>query len=67
MTTTSKDPSTLHNPYFEQNPNRKDVWTLINETAAKAQEELGKPVTNLGQGFFPTILLILLWRPSTTP
>lgn len=46
------DPAKLHNPYFEQNPNQKDVWTLVNETAAAAQAESGKPVTNLGQGFF---------------
>lgn len=52
MTTTAKDPAQLHNPYFQQNPNRKDVWSLINETAATAQEELGHPVVNLGQGFF---------------
>lgn len=42
----------LHNPYFQQNPSQKDVWTLINETAATALSESGKPVTNLGQGFF---------------
>ncbi|WPK27329.1 hypothetical protein PUMCH_004711 [Australozyma saopauloensis] len=42
----------LHNPYFQQNPNQKDVWTLVNETAANAVAESGKPVTNLGQGFF---------------
>lgn len=44
--------STLHNPYFQQNPSQKDVWTLVNETAAKAVAESGTPVTNLGQGFF---------------
>lgn len=48
----TNDPESLHNPYFEQNPTQKDVWSLINETAAKAQQELGKPVVNLGQGFF---------------
>lgn len=53
MTTTkSSDPASLHNPYFQQNPNQKDVWSLINETAATAQEQLGVPVVNLGQGFF---------------
>lgn len=52
MSTVSKDPASLHNPYFQQNPSKKDVWTLINETAATAQEELGAPVTNLGQGFY---------------
>lgn len=50
--TTAAGPAALHNPYFEQNPNRKDVWSLINETAAAAQEQLGKSVVNLGQGFF---------------
>lgn len=30
----------------------KDVWTLINTTAAEAEAALGKPVANLGQGFF---------------
>ncbi|KAL6021325.1 arylformamidase [Candidozyma auris] len=50
--TTSHGPAALHNPYFEQNPNRKDVWSLINETAAAAQEQSGKSVVNLGQGFF---------------
>lgn len=52
MSSASKDPASLHNPYFQQNPSKKDVWTLINETAATAQEELGAPVTNLGQGFY---------------
>ncbi|OBA19776.1 PLP-dependent transferase [Metschnikowia bicuspidata var. bicuspidata NRRL YB-4993] len=52
MSSLSKDPASLHNPYFQQNPSKKDVWTLINETAAAAQEELGAPVTNLGQGFY---------------
>ncbi|GEQ68468.1 hypothetical protein JCM33374_g2136 [Metschnikowia sp. JCM 33374] len=52
MSSVSKDPASLHNPYFQQNPSKKDVWTLINETAATAQEESGTPVTNLGQGFY---------------
>ncbi|KAL6452395.1 BNA3 Probable kynurenine--oxoglutarate transaminase BNA3 [Candida maltosa Xu316] len=52
MTTKSNDPSTLHNPYFFQKPGQKDIWSLINETAAQAQEESGKPIVNLGQGFF---------------
>lgn len=30
----------------------KDVWSLINETAAAAEKESGKKVVNLGQGFF---------------
>ncbi|KAG7192055.1 uncharacterized protein KQ657_002412 [Scheffersomyces spartinae] len=42
----------LHNPYFEQKQGSKDVWSLINETAAAAQAESGKPIVNLGQGFF---------------
>lgn len=50
--TTPSGPAALHNPYFQQNPGQKDVWSLINETAAAAQEELGKSVANLGQGFF---------------
>lgn len=48
----SSSPVALHNPYFQQNPSAKDVWSLINETAAAAEKELGKPVVNLGQGFF---------------
>lgn len=48
----SNDPESLHNPYFQQNPTQKDVWSLINETAAKAQQDSGTPVVNLGQGFF---------------
>lgn len=31
---------------------KKDVWSIINETAAAVQAESGKPVINLGQGFF---------------
>ncbi|KAK9455866.1 pyridoxal phosphate-dependent transferase [Dipodascopsis uninucleata] len=30
----------------------KDVWTIVNETAADAQKTLPFPVLNLGQGFF---------------
>lgn len=55
MTTTkpqSTSPESLHNPYFFQKPGQKDVWSLINETAAAAQAESGKPIVNLGQGFF---------------
>ncbi|KAK6461826.1 pyridoxal phosphate-dependent transferase [Scheffersomyces coipomensis] len=53
MTSSKKlDPTALHNPYFFQKPGQKDIWSLINETAAQAQEELGKPIVNLGQGFF---------------
>lgn len=29
-----------------------DVWSLINGAAAEAENESGKPVVNLGQGFF---------------
>lgn len=39
-----------NNPYFSLSG--KDVWSLINETAAKVVAETGKPVANLGQGFF---------------
>lgn len=46
------DPATLHNPYFNQKLGQKDIWTLINETAAEAQKESGKSIVNLGQGFF---------------
>lgn len=46
------DPAALHNPYFNLKPGQKDIWTLINETAAAAQAESGKPIVNLGQGFF---------------
>ncbi|ODV79741.1 PLP-dependent transferase [Suhomyces tanzawaensis NRRL Y-17324] len=46
------DPESLHNPYFYYKPGQKDIWSLINETAAQAQQELGKPIVNLGQGFF---------------
>ena len=53
MSTVSKtNPAGLHNPYFTIKHGSKDVWSLINETAAAAQEELGKPIVNLGQGFF---------------
>ncbi|KAK6201019.1 pyridoxal phosphate-dependent transferase [Scheffersomyces amazonensis] len=48
----SLDPASLHNPYFFQKPGQKDIWSLINETAAQAQQESGKPIVNLGQGFF---------------
>lgn len=47
----ANSPAALHNPYFQQNPSKKDVWLLINETAAEAVAALG-PVANLGQGFF---------------
>lgn len=50
--TVSTSPESLHNPYFFQKPGQKDVWSLINETAAAAQAESGKPIVNLGQGFF---------------
>lgn len=46
------NPASLHNPYFNQNSGQKDIWSLINETAAAAQQESGKPIVNLGQGFF---------------
>lgn len=42
----------LHNPYFYKKPGAKDVWLLINETAAEALSIRGEPVSNLGQGFF---------------
>lgn len=49
---TSSSAASLHNPYFSQNSGQKDIWSLINETAAAAQAESGKPIVNLGQGFF---------------
>lgn len=38
------------NPYFKLGG--KDVWSLINEAAAAAEQESGQKVVNLGQGFF---------------
>ena len=52
MASKSTDPTSLHNPYFYQKPGQKDIWSLINETAAQAQQESGEPIVNLGQGFF---------------
>lgn len=51
-TMSQADPAALHNPYFNLKPGQKDIWSLINETAAAAQAESGKPIVNLGQGFF---------------
>ncbi|ESW99705.1 hypothetical protein KL918_001361 [Ogataea parapolymorpha] len=39
-----------HNPYFKVGG--KDIWSLINETAAAAEQESGRKMVNLGQGFF---------------
>ncbi|ODV84718.1 hypothetical protein CANARDRAFT_28865 [[Candida] arabinofermentans NRRL YB-2248] len=39
-----------HNPYFQLAG--KDIWSLINDTAAAAEKESGEKVVNLGQGFF---------------
>lgn len=54
MTTSRQlDPASLHNPYFNLKPGQKDIWSLINETAAEAQEENpDRKIVNLGQGFF---------------
>lgn len=52
MTVVHKDAESLHNPYFTQKEGLKDIWSLINETAAAAQKESGKQIVNLGQGFF---------------
>ncbi|KAK9470181.1 pyridoxal phosphate-dependent transferase [Dipodascopsis tothii] len=30
----------------------KDVWSIVNETAAETAKTFGKPIINLGQGFF---------------
>lgn len=43
-------PLPANNPYFSLAG--KDVWSLINETAAAVVKETGEPVANLGQGFF---------------
>ena len=59
------DPATLHNPYFNQKLGQKDIWTLINETAAEAQKESGKSIVNLGQDFSLIIHQILLLKQST--
>ena len=65
------NPADLHNPYFRQNPSQKDVWSLINETAALVAAESGKPVTNLGQGFFsynpPNFAIEAVHHATTKP
>lgn len=52
MTQALNSPESLHNPYFNQAKGQKDIWTLINETAAAAAAESPRQVVNLGQGFF---------------
>lgn len=52
MTTSKLSAESLGNPYFYQKPGQKDIWSLINETAAEAQAQSGEPLVNLGQGFF---------------
>lgn len=39
-----------NNPYFSLGG--KDIWSLINETAAAKEAKSGEKVANLGQGFF---------------
>ncbi len=39
-----------HNPYFKASG--KDVWSLVNEAAAKAASTSTREIINLGQGFF---------------
>lgn len=39
-----------NNPYFSLSG--KDIWSLINETAAAKEASSGEKVANLGQGFF---------------
>lgn len=46
----SKGLISFHNNYFKGAS--KDVWSLINETAASVEQETGNKVVNLGQGFF---------------
>lgn len=71
MSSKSSNPASLHNPYFSQGKSQKDVWSLINETAAAAQQELGRPIVNLGQGFFsynpPDFALKAVNHTITTP
>lgn len=54
-TTTSRIVRTMsslpsHNPYF--NASGKDIWSLINESAAHAATQSDREIINLGQGFF---------------
>lgn len=39
-------------PSIHVSQQQQDVWTLINTTAAETESSSGKPVVNLGQGFF---------------
>ncbi|CDK27188.1 unnamed protein product [Kuraishia capsulata CBS 1993] len=39
-----------HNEYFQLKD--KDVWSLINETAAQTEKETGVKMVHLGQGFY---------------
>ncbi|CAN6613863.1 probable kynurenine--oxoglutarate transaminase Bna3p [Trichomonascus vanleenenianus] len=50
MTTNSFKP--LPGPSIHVANQPKDVWSFINEAAADAEKESGRPCVNLGQGFF---------------
>jgi kynurenine aminotransferase len=53
MTTSTPTPKSAlpkNNPYFSLGG--KDIWSLINETAAAKEASSGTKVANLGQGFF---------------
>lgn len=42
----------LPKPSSKVSGQSKDVWSMINETAASVEQESGRKVVNLGQGFF---------------
>lgn len=42
----------LPTPSVHVSGQKKDVWSIINEAAAAAEQKSGKSVVNLGQGFF---------------
>jgi len=58
-------------PSVHVNSSGQDVWSLINGAAADTQAETGKPVVNLGQGFFsyspPKFALDALVRSTESP
>ncbi|ODV89988.1 hypothetical protein CANCADRAFT_31087, partial [Tortispora caseinolytica NRRL Y-17796] len=43
---------TLPQPSSHVSSQSKDVWSIVNEAGAAMEKESGKPVINLGQGFF---------------
>lgn len=50
--TQSREFKPLPGPSIHVANQKKDVWSFINEAAAATEAETGKPVVNLGQGFF---------------